>query len=277
MHSPDHYGSYRIPADVAVCCCTSLHAKTSNIQSEYLQWLTLQVFSTFTKKYSACSVTFFVVQAYLFCNAGLCLSRIFFKSSQLHPSIEVRVFTRGGGLWPPTTWQSHTSPPRCSVSRKPSSWTCLTSQNDIANKRRARELFPFFAYWRIKYNGLSAPCGCVWLMLGTSRYLGCATPQQYRSHRRRTIPPLLAPKAETRENNGDGFGCSQHYRKGKRNPKIKQTVAAFPVCLTSEHGRSRFELQGRKPPLKFFPVNGRKPLLMFDNCRLGLKMGSCTS
>lgn len=228
MHSPDHYGSYLIPADVAVCCCTSLRAKTSRAQSEYSQWLTLQVFSTFTKKYSACSGTFFVVQAYLFCNAGLCLSRIFFKSSQLHPSIEDRVFTWGEGLWPPTTWQSHTSPPRCSVSRKSSSWTCFTSQNDIANKRRMREPFPFFAYWRIKYKGLSAPCGCVWLMLGTSRYLGCATPQQYRSHRRKQFRLCWHRKPKAVKTMGTVLGVHSTTGKGNEIQKLSRHSPLSP-------------------------------------------------
>jgi len=74
-----------------------------------------------------------------------------------------------------------------------------------------------------------------------------------------------------------------HSRTGKGNEIQKLSrvstgaLAVFPITLTSEHRRSRFELPGGKPQQKFFPVRGRKPLLMFDNCCLGLKLGFCTS
>lgn len=76
------------------------------------------------------------------------------------------------------------------------------------------------------------------------------------------------------------LGVHSSTGKGNEIQKLSRVstgaLAAFPVRLTSEHRHSRFELQGRKPQQKFFPVNGRKPLLMFDNCCLGLKLGSCT-
>lgn len=58
-------------------------------------------------------------------------------------------FYQGDGWWHPTCLS------RWSISQKSSSWAPFMSQHVMANKRWAREPFPFFAYWQVKYRGLS--------------------------------------------------------------------------------------------------------------------------
>lgn len=155
----------------------------------------------------------------------------------------------------------HPSLSRCSLT-KSSSGSCFMSQNAIADKRRAKR-FLFFGYWQVKSKGLSGTYQTPWLCTGCCL---CARSKGSAGVTPETIQPLLALKTETHGNNGDGFGCSQQYRIRKWNPKLSRVstgvLTTFPIHLISEHRPSHFELQHRKPQQEFFPVNGRKPLLV---------------
>lgn len=104
-----------------------------------LQWVTLQVLSALTLKYSACSATFFVIQAHLFWSSGLCLSWIFPPSFSSAPHQMRRVFSGGDGFVtsPKIGNPTHTPLSRCRLT-KCSSWCCFISQNGTDDKNRAR-------------------------------------------------------------------------------------------------------------------------------------------
>lgn len=204
----------------------------------------------------------------------------FFLSFVIPPVTRGEVFYQGRGFLPEERACDTPQPlSRCGISKRSSSSTCFTSRNAAADGEGRENHFQSLLTGKGNAKASLPPVG---LRDSGHRQMprlcdgkaGQESPQE-------TIQPWPALKIESRENNGNVLGVHSSTGKGnlikKRSRVSAGAFTAFPIHLTSEHRRSRFEPQGGKPQQKLSPVDGRKPLPMFDNCRLGRRLGSCSS
>lgn len=164
----------------------------------------------------------------------------------------------------------HTSLSRCSLT-KSSSWSCFISQNGSDDKRRARGGFYSLATGKAKpkaYLGFISPCDCCpWAQ---SQGTAGVTPGNNSASAGTENPNPWQQR-------GWVLGCSQ-YRKGKWNPKIKQSFCwsahHFPCTLDFRAQPFMLWTPVQKTTAGILPCEWQKAIAA--GC-LGLELGSCTS